>query len=583
MRVMKKNRAFCLSLFSLVAVLGAPAHAQRVDDYDQSDELGTQPPVRFEPAPTGPGSRDERVLLQRLNGIVIVGSPEQIQAGKTAVGVETVGVDVPAGAIRAAESYIGDPASFASLDDMSRAMVIAYRRANMPVVNIVIPPQEITNGTVQVVAVVGNLADVNVKSRDGRPVADPGYYLEGWNMNKGSPVYESELIDQLRWKSRRFHRRVDAVYQAGKSYGETDIDLVVTENKPRMGYYGIDNTGSGALGEYRYFAGFSLGNLWGADHQLSYQFTTSEEGPDALNAHSLSYIMPVTFIPRTDFQVSGAVIDTRAVIGPSSTDGKGSQITGNFISQIKSWRGLSGDGRWGFQYKSSDNTFEFDQRPVSNNLTKVGQFFAEWELEKPSPFGHTEVRFGAWYSPGGMFGDASKTEAYDMTREGAKARYGVFRGGLTHRKTFGNGFGLSLSYDWQLATERLLPSEMFYIGGMNTVRGFDETSLRGDKGDVFRGEVHSPDLFKSFPQYGQFSVFGFLDAGRVNVRGEPSEFEGKASIASVGLGSTFNYNENFSFEMAYGFRVKDNALVRGNVEDEPWDDGRFHFRMLMRF
>ena len=84
----------------------------------------------------------------------------------------------------AALKYMGQTVSLASLDRMTRDMVLAFRTAGMPVVNVIVPPQDITSGTVQIISVVGRLGKVTVQGNTD----NPDYYVEGLELEPGDIV-----------------------------------------------------------------------------------------------------------------------------------------------------------------------------------------------------------------------------------------------------------------------------------------------------------------------------------------------------------------------------------------------------------
>ena len=254
--------AMAMGVISADAIFDATvANAQALDRITQGIQRKPNNEVRLSARDTIEVSGDETQVLPSLKGVVIVNSPGQVaEGGTSAAGVEVRGDVAPAEVVSAASAYVGAPVTLASLDRMTRDMVLAFRDAGLPVVNVVIPPQDVSNGVVQIIAVVGRVGNVEVAGN----AANPGYYSEGFPLGQGDVVEEAAVLDHLRWKSRRFHRRVDAVYSPGDSFSATDLTFQVTEDKPWVVFFGVDNTGSGGVGDYRLFGGFSIGDLVGA-------------------------------------------------------------------------------------------------------------------------------------------------------------------------------------------------------------------------------------------------------------------------------------------------------------------------------
>ncbi len=518
-------------------------------------------------------STDERQIIASVKAIVIVSNPKDVKAGGTkATGVDVRGENVPDGVALAAEPYVGAAASAASLDRLTRDMVLAYRAAGIPVVNIVVPPQDVTNGVVQVIAVVGKLGKTSV---EGNP-SDPDYYLEGFGLEAGDVITQSAVLDHLYWKSRRSYRRLDAIYEPGKNFGETDIAFDVKETKPWSIFAGLDNTGSGGTGDLRIYSGFALGDLWNLDHEFTYQFTTSEKGLKNLAAHAASYTLPV--LSRTDFQLSGSYAKTSADSGPGTSKGKSWGLGGMFITQLPGFSNTTWDARYGFEYKNSDNSFEFGGAAASGNTTEVGQFFAQIVGQHAGAKSSTSFDVGVWAAPGGLFSN-NDNAAFDASRADAKASYAYLRTNVDHTVFLPKDFLFNVEVEGQLASDRLNPSEMMFLGGLNSVRGFDENAVRGDMGVMTRLELYTPAvaLFDRGGKSDALRAFGFFDAGFVDVLSPSSVGESSASLMGAGLGLTYQYNQSVSAEVAYGWKV--------NSDDQVADrkNGELHFRLMARF
>ena len=523
---------------------------------------------------------DETVLIDSLEGVVIVHDPQSVNvSGAASSGVVADDELVPAGVSAAANKYVGSPVSLASLDRMTRDMVLAYRKAGRPVVNIVVPPQDITNGVIQIVAVVGRLGNVTVEGN----AANPDYYTEGFQIASGEVIEEGPVLDQLRWKSRRFHRRVNAIYAPGESFSLTDLALDVEETKPWSIFVGADNTGedsAGGVGEYRLFSGFLIGDLWGLDHEMSYQFSTSEEGVDNLNAHVLSYTLPV--LSRTDLQLFGSYIKS-GTDGGVAADGRSYQLGATFISQIPTFMGISADARYGFAYKNSDNNLEFNGGTVFGTAFEIGNFNAQITGNYSLASWHSSTfTHGVTIAPGDMF-DNNTDVAIDATRAGASADYVYFRSASEHTFYLPRDWYATLGLQSQWSSERLPTSEMIYLGGLNTIRGFDENAVRGDKGGLARFEIYTPatsilteETRDAIGAQDALRGYAFFDVGYVEVN-EPFDMatDLETTIGGIGVGLTYQIGSQLSAEMAYGWNVID--------DDNVGSDGQFHFRVLSRW
>lgn len=567
-----------LTSVAVVAIAGLSglqgATAQELDRVTQGIADQTPNRVSLKPRADLSVSTDETELLPNLKGVVIVNSPSDVAAvGSGSGGVEVRGDFAPSQVVGAANNYVGQAVSLASLDRMTRDMVLAFRSAGFPVVNVVVPPQDVTSGVIQVIAVVGRFDELKVSGNTD----NPDYYTSGFPLQSGEIVNQNKVIDHLRWKGRRFHRQVNAIYEPGKAFGKTNIELDAQDSRPWTVFSGIDNTGTGSTGDFRIFGGFTVGDLIADDHELSYQLSTTEEGFDSLQAHVGSYTFPV--FSKTDFQIAGAWIKSSSNFVAGASDGTNYQISGNFRTQLPTFNSISTDLRYGFEYKNADNTFAFGGTPVSGNTTEVGQFYGQLIGYHASAKSTTQFDAGLWVSPGDIFGDNTDA-AFNGTRAGAEASYAYVRAGIDHTYFLPKDWRLNFDVETQFSGNRLITSEQIFIGGFNSVRGFEENALRGDNGILAGIQLETPSIELFSRASDKFKdgirALAFFDYGAVSVHGDEVAGDDAGFLASAGIGFTYQAGRHFTAEGAFGFPISSSGVVGS-------DDGQFNFRLIGRF
>lgn len=564
-----------VAVLAMVSLSGMPnALAQELDRVSQGIVDQTPSRVTLKPRNDLSVSTDETELLSGLKGVVIVNSPSDVASvGSGAGGVEVRGDFAPSQVVGAANNYVGQAVSLASLDRMTRDMVLAFRSAGFPVVNVVVPPQDITGGIVQVIAVVGRFEELKVSGNTD----NPDYYAEGFPLQSGEIVNQNKVIDHLRWKGRRFHRQVSAIYEPGSDFGKTNIELDAEDSRPWTVFTGIDNTGTGTTGDFRIFGGFTVGDLLAVDHELSYQLSTSEEGFDSLQAHVASYTFPI--FGRTDFQIAGALIQSSSNLVAGASDGTNYQVSGNFITQLPSFNNISTDLRYGFEYKNADNTFAFGGAPVSGNTTEVAQFYGQLVGFHTTAKTSTQFDAGLWLSPGGLFSNNTDS-AFNGTRAGAESSYAYVRAGIDHTYFLPKDWRLNFDVQGQFTGNRLITSEQIFIGGFNSVRGFEENALRGDNGILASIQLETPsiELFSRASDSFKDGIRGitFFDYGAVSVHGTEVAGDDTGHLASLGVGFAYQAGRHFTAEGSFGVPVSDSGSVGS-------DDGQFNFRLIARF
>jgi hemolysin activation/secretion protein len=503
------------------------------------------------------GSSDTTQLLPALSGIVIVSNPSAVQAGGvTAAGpVQAQVGTIPKSVQSAAAKFVGKPVSLASLDQMTKAMVLAYRAEGLPVVNIAVPPQDITNGVLQVIAVVGKLGAVSVEG-GSKPAAS---YTKGFSLAKGDAIAEGPVLNHLTWQSRRFNKRVDATYAPGAAFGETDLAFTVTETAPRSYFVGADTSGNGGVGNYRIFGGFAINDFGGrTDHEVTGQITTSEKLLNGLAAVTLGYSMPVT--DQSDLNLSGTYARSSTTVGAFDQKGTSVNLSAAIQTQLPRGNQKALDLTYGIEIKRADSTVEFGGPVVTNNNTDIAQIFARLGGQMVGEGSSLQYYAGVWVSPGGLTANNSDAQ-FDATRSGAMAQYGVLRASFNYSKNLPKDWRLGVNGSMQYANARLLPSESFYLGGLDSVRGFDDGVTRGDKGLTASIEVYGPNM--NVKNIDAARVFAFVDAGsvmQVNAAGtEPDQ-----SAVAGGLGLNVDWSQNTTLESSLGWPISATNVTKGD-------------------
>ena len=172
-------------------------------------------------------------------------------------------------------------------------------------------------------------------------------------------------------------------------------------------------------------------------------------------------------------------------------------------------------------------------------------------------------------------GSDNTAEAYAASRLGASRNWSLVRYGAGFRKNLSGDWSLAARLDGQYADEPLIAGEQIGLGGANSIRGFEEREVSGDKGVQVRIEAWSPEL-------GGHSARGvmFLDLGRTRlVDAVPGDIPSER-LASVGAGVNWSWRGrlNARLDAAYVLDGTDPERT-GGTED---GDARIHFNLAYR-
>tara|TARA_R110002096_G_scaffold16106_48_gene55319 strand:+ start:974 stop:2800 length:1827 start_codon:yes stop_codon:yes gene_type:complete len=512
-------------------------------------------------------------LVDRLTGVVLVPSPgDVIPAGIPGVqGIWHDLEDFPPSVGNSLNAYLGQPVSLASLDSMVKDTIRAYRDSDRPVVDVLVPEQDITSGVVQLVVVEGRLEAVRVQ---GATREEEDYLRRNISTEKGEVLRSSKLLNDLAWMNRSPYRRVDMVYAPGFRFGTTDIILRTNEVDPFNAYIGYENSGNELLGEHRLLAGATWAEAWGPDRTLSYQLTTDMDF-DSITSHSLVYSMPLPWRHYATFL--GAYVDSEADVDvdgtPLTISGESWQASTRYAMPIRFWApdNWSHELEFGFDFKSSNNNLEFGGDEFFNATTHIAQLGMGYNVLQQDKTGATKFDLTGYLSPGGI-DDNNTDETFQQARAGSSSNYRYLTASIERSQRIGRQATARFRAQGQLSSDNLLASEQLGIGGPSTVRGYSTSIARGDEGILLSGELYSPTYsvaqwfdWRYTSDELRFLVFAdYASVSNVNLlEGEQSSQD----LFSVGFGLRWTIDEMVRLRADIGFPISDDLPEGADVDD----------------
>ncbi|MGH2414036.1 MAG: ShlB/FhaC/HecB family hemolysin secretion/activation protein, partial [Microcystaceae cyanobacterium] len=160
---------------------------------------------------------------------------------------------------------------------------------------------------------------------------------------------------------------------------------------------------------------------------------------------------------------------------------------------------------------------------ISDGLSTISalRFGQEWVSRSPERVFAVRSQFSV-----GL--DLFNATINDNGRDG---RFFSWQGQFQYLEKLSDKLILSTQVSGQFSPDKLLPLEQFQIGGIYSVRGYDDNILQGEQGINGTIELHLA-LFDD-QQWGRLEIYPFFDFGAVwnNQDDLPSE-----AIAGTGLG-----------------------------------------------
>jgi hemolysin activation/secretion protein len=406
-----------------------------------------------------------------------------------------------------------------------------------------------------------------VEAKLGRITVEGNRYFDEANVRASLPALEpgeapnvAALAKNLRVANDNPSKQTTVLLKSGAAEGEVDAQVRVADDKTQKFSLAFDNTGTPPTGQYRIGVGYQNANLWNRDHVFNAQYVTSPSKPGDVAIVAGSYRIPLYSLgDSVELFAAYSDVNSGVVQGLFNVAGKGTVVSGRYNWNLPRWGALESRIAFGIDWK------KFDSRvlPVDGTLDLVPDIIvhplsAVWSgVYRRGP---TETGLYAGYFrniPGGADGGQ---QTFDEIRPGATADYNIFRGGANFVWAMPADVQFRARMSFQYSDDLLIPGEQFGIGGIDSVRGFYEREVVGDRGYQGQAELYTPDVGNRIPLSGlRVRGLAFYDWGAVHRNDAVYPEIPRQGISSTGLGIRIGWNNNVSLRFDYAWVLQSAA------------------------
>ncbi|MBX7067540.1 MAG: hypothetical protein K1X28_09960 [Parachlamydiales bacterium] len=506
-------------------------------------------------------------------------------------GIILVGVDLPGAPFKLEaileNEYFGKEISPQILSGIKEKILLHYKMHHRPVVSVEIPEQEVENGIVQMVVVEASLGEIlfqgNCHFRDGQLRR----YIK---LCPGDQIDTNRLLSDLAFMNRNPFRITNATFAPGKEQNTTDILLLTRDRLTWRFYTGGDNTGNDFTGQARWFAGVNWGNVFGWDHVLSYQFTTSSDYGQ-FQAHTFNYSIPLpihhtlTLFGGFSFvhpDLSSLNSEVMPPTGHLKNDGFTGQASLRYhLPWGKNWIAQLTEMIFGWDYKYMNNNLEYiseNSVPIVYKSVNLFQLVVGTDLAYQDEKHKISCLINVYGSPGELFGRGNNND-FNNLRNKAINQYIYARLMASDEVQFGRGFSFNPVLRFQGASGALLPSEQMPIGGYDTVRGYDERIFNADNAFISNVEMRwsgSHCLWRQSSLRGRFTALIFFDYGRGWNYPSLSNDKKDEYLMGIGPGIRYELGSYLNFRADYGIKLHKDSIVGTSF-------GKFHLGLIASY
>jgi hemolysin activation/secretion protein len=470
--------------------------------------------------------------------------------------------------------FAGKERDFGDIQRALEALESAYHERGYSVVQIELPEQELNRGVVVLKVVQTKIGRIKVMGNQ---------YFDEANVRRALPTLQAGQAPNLLAVSKALKlanenpaRKVTLKLQGGAQDDEVDAVLEVADERVWKGIVSLDNTGTSQTGKTH--AGFVLqnANLWGLDHVLSLQYTTTLEEPSRVGVYGVGYHVPLYALGDSlDFFGSYSNVDSGTVsagIFDLAVSGKGRVFGARYNQNFARAGNYEPKLVYGIDYKAYQSSVLLLEHELGNDVTVHPlsvNYLGNWTLAA----GEANLSLTLLHNiAGGAHGGQGD---FTLARAGAKANYTTLRLAANLTRALAGDWLLRAIVNGQYSADALIAGEQFGAGGASSVRGFAEREIANDSGLAGNLEVYSPGLCGQGLRW-QCRALAFYDGAHVKRSHALAGELQRTSISSAGVGFRLQYASNVNLQLDYGHVLRADGTGRAN-------QNRLHFRLALSY
>jgi len=472
------------------------------------------------------------------------------------------------------DSYEGRDLSIKDMNELCLKIQAKYAKAGYFLVRVYLPEQDISDGVLEVKVLEAKLGTIEVIGNRYYKAKFIASYLDRF---VGETINYNELLKALLLVNENTDLHVGSIFRKGKEFGTVDMILQAKDRKPihlALDYntYGsrvtsIERSGiRGDLGNF-FFQGDTLSLIGAFGFPIDrlrfvdgiYNVPIGRRGAEL----ELSYLY-------SDFDVHQ--------MQQLNLHGKTEVAGMKFTQALQRTVRLNTDIYTGFEYKQIEN---FQQEIVSA-FDKLRVFSLGCNVDYIDSIGGRNVAnitgFGGIPKLLGGLHSVDKR----CSRLGAGGRFVYIDANYQRIQKLPASCFLFLSFQGQLSFYKLPLSEEFYIGGINTVRGYPLAVSLGDSGLCANVEFRAPPPFaksrirhtnKTWGEVLQFVAF--VDHGETYEYGNSiNDQSNRAFLTSAGVGAKIYGPWGLDCSMDVGFPFTERKYGK--------QDAIFYFKVSLK-
>ncbi len=483
-------------------------------------------------------------------------------------------------ALEVLKPYTNRQLTVTQIKEAANEVTLLYQQIGR-VAQATLPPQNVTDGIIEIKMIEGRMGDVIIDRFEASPGKLKSEVIQNFlyaNNPQGELLSLPGLERSLALLNELPGTVIEGQMTEGSTAGTSNISVMSAETPWFNGRVDASNYGSASTGVPQAIASLNLNNLAGIGDLL----TLDAIGSQGSIYGQIKYGIPVGYDGwKVSIGANNLNYKTLASFSPTISDGN-AQVYGIY-STYAITRTASSQSNLTLNYENKNYVNKTNYVEVSSyQLNNVSLGFNGYQLSSDS-----SMNWGITATAGSLSINNTTQANNDLNGAATAGGFGKlsFNGAYTQQLPI-ERTSAQLSAYGQVANKNLNSAEQFYLGGPYGIRAYPVAQGGGSQ-----GAIASLEVTHKFDQ--SFALGVFFDAGVVQQYVSTyAGWQGQTNAANTyplyatGLTAKYSY-EKFLLQAALAFRVGSNPLYNQNGQQlnvdntyrspQGWIKGTFYF------
>ncbi len=476
---------------------------------------------------------------------------------------------LPTRAIEAAVyPFLGQNRSVADVERARAALDQVYMASGYPTVSAEIPEQHAASGVITLHVVERRVGRLRVTGSRYFLLSDIKH--DAPSLAEGSVPHMPDVRRDIISLNVLPDRTVTPALSAGAAPDTVDVDLKVSDHLPFHGTLEVDNRQSVGTEPLRLTGTARYDNLFQRGDSIAGSFQVAPQRPADATVYSVSYLYNV---PNSRLQVLATYLRSNSnvsSVGASNVVGRGDDAGLRLLVPLLGATGFVQSLSIGGDYKKFNEDVTLASSTLGSPVTyyPLGiSYSAAWSDTRSN----TGLLASLVLAPRGL---GSDNAAFDNRRYDANSNFIVARADLAGSQTLVYGVQLYGHVAAQVSPDPLISNEQLSLGGLDSVRGYQESEALGDTGGFGQVELRSPSVAAELSdRVDEARAFLFTDGGVARLhRALPDQMD-HVHLAASGAGVRVRVFDDLNAELL-------DAVTLNRGPSTPSGDDRLLFRVF---